>query len=218
MTTPTIADMLKYANLQMATEALYGFDTKELLPSSLMPGDHYSGAIDTKTLTTGNEHASRFTPTEAAKFANEWVVVDHLSNTTTGFSGTLFQNKTTNEYVISIRSTEFIDDAARDSVATNNMEIATYGFAFGQIADMEAWYKSLGDKGLLPADSQYSVTGYSLGGHLAIAFNLLHQKELNSGQVVTSFSRSTRKIAQKRSSALRQASHAANDLDKRHAA
>jgi hypothetical protein len=37
---------------------------------------------------------------------------------------------------MSFRSTEFIDDAARDNQATNAMEIKEAGFAFGQIRDM----------------------------------------------------------------------------------
>jgi len=39
---------------------------------------------------------------------------------------------------MSFRSTEFADDAARDNEATNKLEIKDHGWAFGQIADMEA--------------------------------------------------------------------------------
>ena len=79
------------------------------------------------------------------------------------------------------RSTEFIDDVVRDIQATNKMEIADFGWAFGQIADMEAWYNSLKNAGKLNNNlgqpQSFSVTGYSLGGHLATAFALLHQSE-----------------------------------------
>ena len=70
MSVSTIADMLKYANLQMAAEALYNFRAKAT-PNQL-PGEitttigHFSGDIDPNWLTLGNEHASRFAPTEAA--------------------------------------------------------------------------------------------------------------------------------------------------------
>ena len=189
MAAPTIGEMLKYANLQIATEALYDFRAKER--PNQVPGDitsltgHFSGVINPAWLTLGNEHASRFTPTEAEKFVQEWEVVDHLSNTSTGFSGTLFKNKNTSELVLSIRSTEFLDDLVRDCVATNGLEIKTFGWAFGQIADMEAWYDQLKASGKLPAGARFDVTGYSLGAHLATAFNLLHQSELNGGQVIT---------------------------------
>lgn len=206
MPAPTIADMLKYANLQMATEALYNFQAKEKpnqASGSLTDFSigHYSGTIDPAWLTLGNEHATRFaTKTEADKFVAQWEVVDHISNTTTGFSGTLFralkgdptQNIKAGDLVISFRSTEFIDDVARDCVATNAMEIADYGWAFGQISDMEAWYAKLKADGKIPSGAKVDATGYSLGGHLATAFNLLRQEELaqgpqsvSVGQVVT---------------------------------
>jgi len=186
MVDPTIADYMKCADLQMAAEALYGFNAK-LNAAALVPGDGIfkPQAIDSKWLTDGNLHASKFTTTDAQKFAGEWLVVDHISNTTTGFSGTLFENNFTHERVMSIRSTEFLDDAARDNQATNVMELKEYGFAFGQIDDMEAWYQSLKASGKLPAGQHFSVTGYSLGGHLATAFNLMHKGDLNGGQVFT---------------------------------
>lgn len=185
MTTLDIQSAYKYVNLQMAAEALYGFDAndknKVLQPGQTSPFP----SIDVNTLTTGNRHASKFTATQAAEFSQDWEVIEHKSNTTTGFSGTLFKNRKTDEYVLSIRSTEFIDDAARDNFATNQMEIKDHGWAFGQIDDLEKWYQnSLKDK-LIPAGSTLNVTGYSLGGHLATAFNLMHQSELNGGQVVT---------------------------------
>ncbi|MCP5268789.1 MAG: hypothetical protein H6943_07100 [Zoogloeaceae bacterium] len=187
MTAPTIAEMLKYANLQIAAEAIYEFNAKETPnqdPGSLTDFEiGHSKTLTTEILTGGNEHATRFTETEAEKFVQDWIVVDHISNTTTGFSGTLFQDRKTNEYALSFRSTEFIDDTARDCVATNAMEIKEFGWAFGQIDDMEAWYASLKQRNLLPADAHYSVTGYSLGGHLATAFNLLRQEEGTLGNV-----------------------------------
>lgn len=159
---PTIADYLKYANLQMAAEAFIRDPNTGVLRAS--------GQQLIDVLVAGNGHASRFTQTQAEAFADAntgWTVLDQRANTSTGFSGTLFKNNQTGELVISFRSTEFIDDAARDNLATNTDEIKNSGW--GQISDMEAWYASLH----LAAGS-FSVTGYSLGGHLATAFNLLH--------------------------------------------
>ncbi|HEX5391974.1 MAG TPA: hypothetical protein VFW68_01745 [Rhodocyclaceae bacterium] len=184
MATPTVADYLKYANLQMAAEALYDFNAT--LPGVVLtPGAIFNDPLTDSILTDGNLHASKFTPTEAtlSGLTSDWVVVEHKSNTTTGFSGTLFKNQSTNELVLSFRSTEFIDDAARDNTATNTLEIKDKGFAFGQIDDMEVWYKHLTNDGLIPAGAKYSVTGYSLGGHLATAFNLLRQEDGTQGRV-----------------------------------
>jgi len=143
MPAPTIAETLKFANLQMATEALYRFNATP--PGTILtPGDKFVGDIPTTILTAGNLHASKFTSTEATKFAEQWTVVEHVSNTTTGFSGTLLkalkndpsQNIKAGDLVLSFRSTEFLDDHARDNTATNVLEIKEKGFAFGQLNDM----------------------------------------------------------------------------------
>ena len=132
---PTIADYLKYANLQMAAEAF--------LKDPDTGAEYYAGNDLKEALKAGNKHASFFTDSEATKFASEWQVVDQCKNTPTGFSGTLFKHRTTGELVLSMRSTEFIDDAIRDSAATNTLEVHDTGWAWGQISDMEAWYKTL---------------------------------------------------------------------------
>ena len=82
------------------------------------------------------------------------------------------------ELVICFRSTEFADDAARDDQATNTLEIKEEGWAFGQICDMQAWVDSLyaSDKITGPL----TVTGYSLGGHLATASNLLYPSAISA--------------------------------------
>lgn len=186
MSAPTIAETLKFACLQMAAEALYGLVAVSTEPNqpppALRPGQPIDGQIDPAWLTTGNLHASKFAATEATRFAGLWEVVEHISNTTTGFSGTLFKAKETrpdlgivkDELVLCFRSTEFIDDHARDNTATNVLEIKEKGFAFGQLSDMEAWYADLGKPGGPLAGKTVSVTGYSLGAHLATAFSLMH--------------------------------------------
>lgn len=140
----------------------------------------------------GNGHASKFPDESAKKLLDEWAVVKQQASTSTGFSATLFQFKgkdgeagaddpvrglTAGQYVLSFRSTEFIDDAVRDNQETNSMEIQKFGWAFGQISDMEKFWSGLKDdvhsKGV-------SVTGYSLGGHLATAFTLMHSDKVNA--------------------------------------
>jgi Ca2+-binding RTX toxin-like protein len=177
MTSQTITT-LKYANLQMAAESLFG-----VLPGSEPGLPRYSTSMDEATLQVGNKHASRFTPTQAEQFATEWKVLEHRSNYKTGFSGTLFEclkddpakGLKAGDRVLSFRSTEFIDDAARDNQATNSMEVKELGFAFGQIADMSKWFEELNaDSSKLGGGKPFAVTGYSLGGHLATAFNALY--------------------------------------------
>ena len=174
MAAPTISEYLKYAQLQMAAEAFIRDPITNYLNAS--------GEYLIRALVSGNNRYTKFTRSEAEKFESEWRVIDQCVNTETGFSGTLFKSRTSTEYVISFRSTEFIDDAIRDSAATNKLEIHDTGWAWGQIADMEAWYASI--EGRITASS-VTVTGYSLAGHLATAFNLLHRNDGKIGQVIT---------------------------------
>jgi len=166
-----ISTYLTFANLQMAAEALlerFAYTTPIGLQAALE---------------FGNGRSSRFTAKQAEQFAAEWEVVDHKANTGTGFSGTLFRFKgdtdlsrglTKGQLVVSLRSTEFVDDAVRDNQATDRLEISSGGWAIGQIADMKTWFDSLNaDAGKLQGKS-FSITGYSLGGHLATALNLLY--------------------------------------------
>ena len=170
MTIPSASTELAYALVQLAAEAI--------LPNN------YSGPIDYWWLTAGNQRTSKFTLEQAKEFASLWDIVEHQSDTTTGFSGTLFRYKgpndlanglKTGDLVMSFRSTEFVDDAVRDNQATNKLEIAEFGWAFGQIDDMRRWVDSLISRGKLAlAGEPLTVTGYSLGGHLATAFNMLY--------------------------------------------
>lgn len=176
-----VSTYLRYANLQMAAESLFG-----VLPSDVPGAIKGATSMTAATLADGNNRSSRFTSTQAAQFLADglgWTVLQHKSNTTTGFSGTLFRYNgptdtarglTNGQLVLSFRSTEFADDAARDNQATNKLEISEFGWAFGQIADMKQWYETLTNSGLISADTPLDVTGYSLGGHLATAFNLLY--------------------------------------------
>ncbi|MBI3093243.1 MAG: hypothetical protein HYY97_00050 [Rhodocyclales bacterium] len=181
MTNPTVSDYLKYANLQMAAEAF--------LKDELTGEERYSGGNLITALTAGNKRSLKFTRLQAEAFAAQWTVVDQKANSSTGFSGTLFRSNKDNEalgirkdeLVLSFRSTEFIDDHARDNKATNDLEIDGTGFALGQIADMEAWYAQLTADPTKLSGKTYSVTGYSLGGHLATVFNQLRQAELQAG-------------------------------------
>ena len=180
------ATYLKYATLQMAAEALYEFNSR--IPGAVIsPGATAAyTSIPRSFLTDGNNRSSRFTTKQADQvIADGWTVLEHKPNTTTGFSGTLFKNTLTGELVLSFRSTEFVDDNVRDSKATNELEVQKFGWAFGQLDDMEQWYASLQSRGLI--DRPVAVTGYSLGAHLATAFTLLRQEQGQSSQIAATY-------------------------------
>ena len=175
MSTPTINDYLKYVNLQAAAEAF------------LVNNDGKVKTDIKQALIDGNKRSTKFTQPQAEDFNKLWQVVDQCPNTPTGFSGTLFRaikddvasGIHKDDLVVSFRSTEFIDDSARDSEGTDKLELAKGGFALGQIADMEAWYSKLTQSGGPLEGKRFAVTGYSLGAHLATVFNLLHGKDID---------------------------------------
>lgn len=172
--------LLEFANMQMAAEAFL-LRQGEASMDAVLP----ENLID--RLKEGNTHASHFTLVQAEQFTAQYEVVTQYRNDSllaggTGFSGTLFKNRATGELTLSFRSTEFIDDAARDSKATNELELKALGWGFGQIAEMEAWYNELNGNSAFLGDGSggvkpFYVTGYSLGGHLATAFNILRREE-----------------------------------------
>src|SRR5574341_155005 len=127
--------------------------------------------------------ATRFTNVLADRFIARYDIVDHHANDATGFSATLMQERGTNNFTLSFRSTEYKNQAdggdyERDGanllfLTGADGEIVTEGFAFGQLAAMERYYQST-VKNLLPAGTVLNVTGYSLGAHLATVFTELH--------------------------------------------
>jgi hypothetical protein len=136
-----INKLLEFANMQLAAEAFLSRSVDPILNTP--PNDRVRDR-----LIEGNTHASTFAPIQAQQFADTYEVLAQYQNDPTkpgdtGFSGTLFRNRVTGELTLSFRSTEFLDDAVRDSKATNQLEIANRGWAFGQIADMERWYTQL---------------------------------------------------------------------------
>lgn len=186
---PSVVELLEMSRTQIVAEAFLLDEDKN--PKYLHPNKEeneytFKGFdLNEKILQDGNNHTSILTAPQIKEFMENWKVVAYLPNTTTGFSGTLFQAKrdipgTTikaGEKVMSLRSTEFIDDAVRDNEATNTREIADRGWAFGQIDDLEQWFQGLRNEKLIGDGEQIRITGYSLGGHLATAFNILHRDE-----------------------------------------
>ena len=184
------ATILEFARLQLAAEVLY--DLKNAIPNWEITVDNpnignlsFDNLITKERLQSGNDHNSKFTEADAEEFDKNWEMVAHIANTATGFSGSLFRAKKdiegtrikAQDLVMSFRSTEFVDDDVHDGRSTNTLEIKEKGWAFGQIADMEHWFGILQEKGLI--DKPLYVTGYSLGGHLATAFNILHRYRIN---------------------------------------
>ena len=133
-----ISTYLEYAHLQIAAEAFIGKNRGEAYYiGSGKEIKEYEGEELADDLIKGNWHSSKFSKTLADEFVKRWKVVRHIGNTGTGFSGTLFEAIADNpaagikkgQQVLSFRSSEFVDDAVRDSHVTNELEISEKGFA-----------------------------------------------------------------------------------------
>ena len=125
-------------------------------------------------------------------FSENWDIIQHQKNTFSGFSGTLLKSKS-GGYAISFRSTESKEEAKggdvdRDSAKGANGEISMDGFAWAQIRDMEKFFANLTAiesehydadfAAHMAGNGKLSVTGYSLGGHLAQVFTQLHREDI----------------------------------------
>ncbi len=134
-------------------------------------------------------------------FAEKWEIVDQLENTASGFSATLLRNIDSGQYHLAFRSTESKSEAdggdvLRDSSNGANGEIGHEGFAWAQLMDMEQYYNDLCAGNLATGSSdedvaasfndplqQLTVTGYSLGSHLAQVFTLMHYDKVEETHV-----------------------------------
>jgi|CXWL01.1.fsa_nt_gi hypothetical protein len=140
----------------------------------------------------------------AQAFVTRYQIVDQHANDATGFSATLLKDlndPTGQTYTLSFRSTEYknqIDGGDYQRDGANGLlltgadgEIVTKGFALGQLAAMENYFSDLKQGKLTngavdpalqaffaTAGHKISVTGYSLGAHLATVFTEMHAAEV----------------------------------------
>lgn len=182
----TISDYFEQAQLSTAAYAL-----------GLQPG--MFGAIDYPTYVTALKNAG-MSPSQAIEFANTYSVVDQFTDTLTGFSGTVFADQAGIKY-FAIRGTEGFSFSGAIDWLTNVADVGADGIAINQGVAMFNWlqrlYGSAGNPvvqyvynsntrameissevinatGYLSASlSPISVTGHSLGGHLAMMLSRL---------------------------------------------
>ena len=179
-----ITTWIDFALQQMAAESY--LDDPGVLATQLTRGNNRFGFDSPTGPLLG---ATRFTSSLADRFIAKYDIVNHHANDSTGFSATLMQERGTNNFTLSFRSSEYKDqvdggDYERDGanglfLTGADGEIVTKGFAFGQLAAMEDYYQST-VKNLLPPGAVLNVTGYSLGAHLATVFTELHGLETNT--------------------------------------
>ena len=191
-----VRSVLDFALLQSAAESyldtVSNFELIDQVRTALFAGNNHPeliGKSPTDPLLPG---ATRFTPSEAQWFTDNYRIVSHYPSDASGFSCTLFQNKLTGEYTLSFRSTEYQlqssgGDWERDGIDGADGDISSYGFALGQLSSMETFYHYLKQgktwNGVTrqweanPDVAEFAtgtpvlnLTGYSLGAHLSTAF------------------------------------------------
>ena len=90
---PSVAELLEMSRTQIVAEAF--LMDEDYYPELLNPknGDYTFRKTDLKDtiLRDGNNHTSKLTEPQIKEFMENWEVVAYLPNTTTGFSGTLFE-------------------------------------------------------------------------------------------------------------------------------
>ena len=142
--------------------------------------------------------STRMSGKQADYFLGQFEIVAHHKNDESGFSGTLFRNKSTGEYTLSMRSTEYRyqtdgGDWERDGLRGADGQVGAYGFAFAQIDHMDKFYQLLKQgknssgnddpsltafKNVMNAGGKINVTGYSLSGNLSTVLTNLHSGDV----------------------------------------
>ncbi len=191
MATP-IQTWLGFTLQQMAAESyldqvLTGRSLIEVLTNGnnnedVIPVNQFTGA--TRFVDLANLSNAIQITGSAQAFESRYAIVHHHANDATGFSATLMRDTQTGQYTLSFRSLEYQNQAQggdweRDGQGGAAGEVAGAGFALGQLVSMERYYEELKSSGKLPAGSTVNVTGYSLGGHLATVFTMLHSNDIN---------------------------------------
>ena len=92
---PSVAELLEMSRTQIVAEAF--LKNEDGIPKFLHPNKEKNEytfkdvALVPKILKEGNNHTSKLTEPQIKEFMENWEVVAYLPNTTTGFSGTLFE-------------------------------------------------------------------------------------------------------------------------------
>ncbi|MGX3044655.1 lipase family protein [Helicobacter sp. T3_23-1056] len=139
-------------------------DTPIITLTDILNMDYNGYKTDDSTFFNTHELEGDFTPTQAKRFFERYDLLKHCPNTDSGFSATLFQNKSTKEFIFAIRGTEgfwskdlWISDRQLLGKNTPN-----------QYKDMLKFYQDCVDSYPQIKEKQsLTITGHSLGGALA---------------------------------------------------
>ncbi len=89
-----------------AVEKLNRKDTPTIALTDILNMDYKDYETSDSTFFNTYELNGDFTPTQAKRFFERYDLLKHCPNTESGFSATLFQNKSTKEFIFAIKGTE----------------------------------------------------------------------------------------------------------------
>jgi len=108
-----------------------------------------------------------FNERQSSDFADKYIVIKHQENKISGFSATLFEDELSHKQILAIRGTE--PKTAADLLTDLDLALIS-GLATFQYEDLKQFVGELKTSGVL--NSSITLTGHSLGGHLAMKFAL----------------------------------------------
>jgi hypothetical protein len=92
---------------------------------------HFELFVNPKNALMDADHEMTFSDAQTTAFVAEWEVADHIPDTASGFSATIFRNRRTGAYSLAIRgSLEVVDFAADAALITGD------GIAIRQVVDL----------------------------------------------------------------------------------
>jgi len=106
-----------------------------------------------------------FSTTQAKEFLDRYTVLAHQENTASGFAATIFKDNDTDKTILAIRGTE----AATVADLLTDLDLALIsGTAQNQYNDLKTFLQN----NAAQITGPLTVTGHSLGGHLAMKLGL----------------------------------------------
>lgn len=116
---------------------------------------------DFSKVTTSTKQAlinAGFSDAQATAFVAEWEVIDHVPDTSSGFSATIFRNKQSGGYTLAIRGSTDMNDFTEDAAL-----IAKDGVAVRQLADLYNYWQCVRTAGNQTYEAAYVVIRDSQG-------------------------------------------------------
>jgi hypothetical protein len=159
---------------QVAVESILENGMANLLfRDRLMIGNNPTNSLPSESNLDGK---LRMTLEQAQTFVNRYDIIDAYQNDATGFSAVALRDTANpNRVVLAVRSTEILNDRARDVGA--DVQIFTSGFAFDQILSAQDFLARVQPQ--LQPGEKIDLVGYSLSGNVVRTIAAMYPNLIN---------------------------------------